>query len=146
MNTTKIQKEIFQRLLYSLPVQYAKTDDCIYATSDGIRAFRIDLKGICFNLDKCTEVPEIAGHFKLADQDKPLKVTKTMRQIDRAIVVKLVSEDKSFAVWVNKKFLNEIGDFNLYGSGELNPVKRVNIVTSEVDAALMPVRCSDEKE
>lgn len=146
MNTTKIQKEIFQQLLYSLPVQYAKTDDCIYATSDGIRAFRIDLKGICFNLDKCTEVPEISSHFKLTDQDKPLKVTKTMRQIDRDIVVKLVSEDKSFAVWVNKKFLNEIGNFNLYGSDERSPVKRIYNATGKVGAIVMPVRCSDEQE
>lgn len=144
--TSKIQKEIFQQLLSSSPVQYAKTDDCIYATTDGIRAFRIDLKSICFNLDKCTEVPEIASHFKLTDQDKPLKVTNTMQQADRYIAVKLVSEDKSFSVWVNKKFLEEIGRFNLYGSGERNPVKLIYNATMRVGAILMPVRCTVEKE
>ena len=69
-----------------------------------------------------------------------------MMKIQSYICVKLISEDRHLTVWVNKKILDEIGNFNLYGSGELNPVKRVNIVTSEVDAVLMPVRCSDEEE
>ena len=44
MNTTKIQKEIFQQLLSSCLVQYVKEEDCIYVTTDGIRAFRVDVK------------------------------------------------------------------------------------------------------
>lgn len=146
MNTTKIQKEIFQQLLSSCPAQYAKEEDCIYVTTDGIRAFRVDAKNICFNLEKCTEVPEIAGHFTLTDRDKPLKVTEIMMKIQSYICVKLVSEDRSLTVWVNKKFLDEIGDFNLYGSGERNPVKRIHVATGKVDAIVMPVRNSVKEE
>ena len=82
----------------------------------------------------------------MTDQDKPLKVTEIMMKIQSYICVKLVSEDGNLTVWVNKKFLDEIGDFNLYGSGERNPVKRIHVATGKVDAIVMPVRNSVKEE
>lgn len=146
MNAAKFQKEVLQSLLTSRTVQYAKNKDFVYVTTDGISAFCLGMKSICFNIEKCTLYDGLIEMFEILDSDKLVKPTGKIHRYESKIYIELAPNDKSFSVWINEKYFKDLGDSNLYCSGSVEAVKHVSPVTQKVDSIAMPLKYLGGKE
>lgn len=148
MNVAKFQKEVLESLLASRTVQYAKDKNFVYITTDGIRAFCLGEKSVCFNIDKCTLCDGLIELFKILDSDKLVKPTGkiTRTGYESKIYIELAPGDKSFSTWINEKYFKDLGNLNLYCSGSTEAIKHVSPATQKVDSIAMPLRYFGGKE